>query len=134
MIGIDSSVVIQYIAKYDERYSQDLAKKAETFVDSLSAECPGFITLISLVEMVRTLQGGYLVNKGQVIEFIETLLRSKEVIVENAEVAWQAVRAFSTSDADFAACLNERIAYAAGCRYTVSIDFKAAKNPGIRSL
>lgn len=134
MIGLDSSVIIRYISKSHDAVTQDLTQRAVTFVDSLSVECPGFITLVSLVELVATLQTGYMFKKGEVIEFIETLLRSKEMVVENAEIVWQAVRVFAASEAGFSACLNERNARSAGCRYMVSLDPKAAKYGGIRSL
>jgi predicted nucleic-acid-binding protein len=53
------------------------------------------------------------------------------LLVERAEVIWQAVRAFRDSQGDFADCLIERCAAAAGCERTLTFDRGAAKQAGM---
>jgi predicted nucleic-acid-binding protein len=57
-----------------------------------------------------------------------------ELIVERAEIVWKALRIFQTSNVDFADCLIERSAAAAGCERTMTFDRSAAKNAGITLL
>ncbi|NOG32902.1 hypothetical protein HLB35_16050 [Halomonas sp. TBZ9] len=41
------------------------------------------------------------------MDVLETLLRTKELVVERAEIVWQALRRFSDSKAGFANCLMQ---------------------------
>ena len=57
----------------------------------------------------------------------ETLLRSKELVLDRAELVTQALNRYSAAGADFADALIERIAAAAGCSTTMSFDAGAVK-------
>jgi predicted nucleic-acid-binding protein len=94
--------------------------------DSLSQDSPGFLSLIVIVELVWVLETSYRLKKHEIESVLETLLRSKELVVERAEVVWQAFRKFNASRADFADCLIERCGHAAECQYTVTFDKKSA--------
>lgn len=63
------------------------------------------------------LQNCYQATKSEIVDVLETLLRTKElvvvvVVVERAEVVWQALRRFFNSNAHCADCLIERCAHA----------------------
>jgi hypothetical protein len=47
--------------------------------------------------------------------------------VEIAETAWKGLRLFEATKADFADCVIERKADAAGCEHVVSFDKKASR-------
>ena len=53
MIELDTNVVVRYIAQDDFLQSA----KATKLIESLSSEVPGFITLVSIIELVRVMQG-----------------------------------------------------------------------------
>ena len=57
-------------------------------------------------------------------------MRSKELVVDRADLMLQAQRRFAKGGADFADCLNGRIAHAQGCRATMTLDAGAAKASG----
>ncbi|NVZ67263.1 type II toxin-antitoxin system VapC family toxin, partial [Pseudomonas gingeri] len=103
-------------------------------IESLSVASPGFITLVSVVELVWLLQYCYQSEKSEIIVVLETLLRTRELKVERAEIVWQALRSYTEVKADFADCLIERSAHAAGCEYVATFDSKAAKTAGMRRL
>lgn len=130
MIGLDTNVLVRYIAQDDQVQSS----QATDLIESLSSDSPGFIAMVSIVEMVWVLQSCYQSTKSEIVSVIETILSTKELVVERAEVIWQALRRFSDSKADFADCLIERCANAAECEYTVTFDQKAAKTAGMRHL
>lgn len=130
MIGLDTNVLVRYVAQDDPTQSA----KASELIESLSVESPGFITLVSVVEMVWVLQSCYQSTKPEIVAVLETILRTKELVVEQAEIVWQALRRFSEAKADFADCLIERCANAAECAYIVTFDSKAAKTAGMRYL
>jgi predicted nucleic-acid-binding protein len=129
MIGLDTNVIIRYITQDDPAQSAAATKLFE----SLSSEAPGFIPLVASVELVWVLQSCYHSKRDAVAEVLETLLRSKELVVEQAELVWQALRRFSATRADFADCLIERRAHLAGCQYTATFDKNAAA-AGMRLL
>ena len=128
MIGLDTNVLVRYIAQDDLKQSL----RATTIIDALSNEKPGFITLVSLVELVWVMQSCYNASKPEIVTILERLLRTQELVVENAETAIRALHVFARSKADFADCLIERSANKAGCEYTVTFDEGAAKAAGMR--
>ena len=127
MIGIDTNVLVRFLARDDP----DQSLRARTFMKSLSADEPGFISLPVLVELVWVMQRSYGKTKEQTLAFLESFMRAEEMVVENAHVVWQAFHAYAGSNADFADCLIERSAAHARCTRTVTLDDKAAKTAGM---
>jgi predicted nucleic-acid-binding protein len=127
MIGLDSNVLVRYIAQDDPVQSP----KATRLIESLSADDPGYVSLVSVVELVWVLMRCYSSSTSEICVVLGTLLRTKEIIVANADVVWKAVRLFKANNADFADCLIERSASDAGCGYTATFDQGAVKNCGM---
>ncbi|WP_137890822.1 type II toxin-antitoxin system VapC family toxin [Ramlibacter sp. 2FC] len=124
MIGLDTNVLVRYIMQDDARQSP----LASRLVESLTAETPGFVPLVAVVELAWVLLSCYGLNRAHIVTAFEALLRTKEIVLENAEVVWRAVRVYRGGSADFADCLVERSAAAAGCERTMTFDRGAAKN------
>jgi len=122
MTGLDTNVVIRYLI-HDDPLQTSAAVK---LVSTLTTEEPGFLSLIVVVETVWVLESSYGFSKQQIEEVLETLLRSKELRIERADLVGQALRTFQASRADFADCLIERCAHAAGCRLIYTFDRRAA--------
>ena len=127
MIGLDTNVLVRYIMQDDARQSP----LATRLVESLSAEAPGFVPLVSVVELAWVLSSAYELDRAQLVEAFEGLLRTKELVVDRAETVWKALRLFQSASADFADCLIERTAAAAGCERTVTFDRGAVKGCGM---
>ncbi len=127
MIGLDTNVLVRYIMQDDVKQ----AAKATKLMESLSAQAPGFITLVSVVELVWVLSSSYGLDRKQVAQALEIILRSRQLIVDHAEHVVRALRAFTAGNADFADCLIERIAASAGCAQTMTFDAAAAKAAGM---
>ena len=130
MIGLDTNVLVRYLTQDDPVQSA----KASDLIESLTTLSPGFVSLVSVVELVWVLQSCYQSAKSDVVVVLETLLRTRELTIEHAETLWQALRRFTASKADFADCLIERCAHAAGCEYTATFDLNAAKAAGMKRL
>jgi len=122
MIGLDTSIVVRYLT-HDDRAQTTAAVRV---MDGLSPDSPGFLSLIAIVELVWVLEVSYRIKKNEIEQVLETLLRSKELVIERAEIVSQALRKFSASRAVFADCLIERCGHAAECEYTVTFDQNAA--------
>ena len=127
MIGLDTNVLVRYIMQDDARQSP----LATRLVESLSAQSPGFVSLVSVVELAWVLGSAYELERDQLVEALEGLLRTKEIVVDRAETVWKALRIFQTANADLADCLIERSAASAGCDRTMTFDRSAAKGCGM---
>jgi predicted nucleic-acid-binding protein len=128
MIGLDTNILVRYIAQDDPKQSL----RATAAFNRLSAENPGFVTLVSLVKLVWVMQACYNASKTEIVDILEMLLRTSELVVENAETAIKGLNVFAKSKADFSDCLIERSARKAGCEYTLTFDTSAAKTAGMR--
>ncbi|MES2500894.1 MAG: type II toxin-antitoxin system VapC family toxin [Pseudomonadota bacterium] len=127
MIGIDTNVLVRYIAQDDANQSQ----KATQLIESLSAEMPGFVTLISVVELIWVMQGCYKATKTECAAILQTLLRTSEILLENAELIAQALNSYNLSNADFADCLIVSCANHAKCSGVMTFDKNAANTAGM---
>lgn len=127
MIGLDTNVLVRYIMQDDAKQSP----LATRLIESLSPAVPGFVGLVSVVELAWVLSGAYRLERSQLVEAFEALLRTKEIVVERAETVWKALRRFQSANADFADCLIERSAASAGCERTVTFDRGAVKGCGM---
>jgi predicted nucleic-acid-binding protein len=127
MIGLDTNVLVRYIMQDDAVQSA----AASRLLESLTTETPGFVPMVAAVELAWVLSSAYELDRRQMVEAFEALLRTKEIVVERAEVIWKALRLFAGSNADFADCLIERSAAEAGCTRTMTFDRAAAKGCGM---
>ena len=130
MIGLDTNVLVRYIAQDDSKQSP----KATRLIESLTVDAPGYVSTVSVVELVCVLTGCYALTKSEICEVLETLLRTKEIIVAHADTVWKALRLFKEGKADFADCLIEKAANEAGCGYTTTFDRDAAKHSGMKLI
>jgi predicted nucleic-acid-binding protein len=127
MIGLDTNVLVRYIMQDDPRQSP----KANRLMESLSAESPGFVPLVAIVELVWVLSSSYRLSRAQVAAALELLLRGKELVVDRADIVLIALRRFGNGGADFADCLIESTAGSAGCSATMTFDAGAVKAAGM---
>ena len=130
MIGLDTNVLVRYIAQDDSRQSP----KATRLIEALTVDAPGYVSIVSVVELVWVLMDCYALTRSEICEVLETLLRTKEIIVANTDTTWKALRLFKEGKADFADCLIERSANEAGCSYTTTFDRDAAKHCGMQLI
>jgi predicted nucleic-acid-binding protein len=124
MIGIDTNVLVRYIA-------QDHAAQSTRATRLLEQECspatPGFVGLVVLLELVWVSESCYGASRTEIAGIVRRILSIRQLVVQEAETVWQALRLFESSKTDFADCLVERIATAAGCMAVMTFDKAAAK-------
>lgn len=130
MIGLDTNVIVRYVMQDDPAQ----ATAATRIIDSLSAENPGFVSLVVVAELAWVLDFSYRIKQEGIERAVQTLLESEEIIVEQAETVAQALRLFRAGGANFADFLIERSGNAAGCQHTFTFDQKAARSAGMRLL
>jgi len=130
MIGLDTNVLVRYLAK-DDPIQTPVAVK---LVRSLSEDEPGFLSLVVITELIWVLRMSYRYRNNEIANVVEKLLQSRELIVEQEELFADALRGFATGSADFADYLIERTGQLAGCIHTFTFDKRAATFAGMRLL
>lgn len=124
MIGLDTNVLVRYIVQ-DE---PEQAEAAENLIESrCTVQSPGHVGVPVLVELVWVLTAAYRYDRLVVASVIRQLLRTAEILVEERETAWSALREFEAGGADFADCLIGHRNHARGCDRTYTFDRGAAR-------
>jgi predicted nucleic-acid-binding protein len=130
MIGIDTNVLIRYLVQDDASQSLVASKLIE---EVISVNEPGYITHITLVEVVWVLRSCYGANKNDLCNMIKMVLETKQFLIEQAESCYRALKMFETNNGDFSDALIAAISKTAGCSETVTFDRKAV-SVGMRLL
>ncbi len=127
MIGLDTNVLVRYITQDDKRQ----AGLANSLIESLDDASPGFVTLVTVVELSWVLESAYNFTRQQFAEVMQTLMTVDTIKLDRAAVVASAVRVYAGSKADFSDCLIERLSASAGCEQTMTFDKAAAKMTGM---
>jgi predicted nucleic-acid-binding protein len=127
MIGLDTNILIRYIAK-DDPVS---GPKASQTMASLTAQNPGWVSITAMAEMVWVLTRRYRLNRKDLANLLKELLARPEIIVENEEVVKGALDLYNAGAGDFSDCLVSCSGKIAGCAATLTFDRKAARDASI---
>jgi predicted nucleic-acid-binding protein len=131
VIGLDTYVIVRYVAQDDVRQAAIATRLIE---DSLSAEARGFVSIVTLAEIVWVMSSNYRAARAAVADIVEGLLTAPQLAIEKADVIWRALRAFRESKADFSDAVIVELGRDAGCTKTVTFDRHAAAHPGFEML
>lgn len=122
MIGLDTNVLVRYIAQ-DDRNQSSLA--TALIEKKCTVETPGYVGQVVLAELVWVSESRYGATRDEVGQIVRRILSTRQLVVQDAEIAWQALRSFESGKADFADCLITSTALAAGCERMLSFDKKS---------
>jgi predicted nucleic-acid-binding protein len=133
MIGLDTNVIVRYVAQDDRSQAAAAARLMEV---DLTAENPGFVSLVVLAELVWVLSGAYDADRATIGRVLEGLLSSPRLRIDQAEAAWLALLDYreAGSRMDFSDALIARVASRAGCPRTMTFDRRAARSAGFELL
>lgn len=130
MIGLDANVLVRYLAQDDPGQTPP----ATRLIESLTADNPGFVSQVVLVETVWVLESCYAAEAARVAQIVETLLHVETLMVDEADVVWRALRQFKRVGGDLADALVAELARRAGCETVYSFDRGAAKRSDMTLL
>jgi predicted nucleic-acid-binding protein len=123
MIGLDTNVIVRYIMQDDLVQSRKATRLVE---ENLSSETPGYITLVTLAEVIWVLKSVYEIASKDLINLVGMLLATKQIRTERASTVYRAVKVFDSGRADFSDALIVVVGMEDGCTEVVSFDKKAA--------
>ncbi len=130
MIGVDTNILVRYIAGDDAKQS----RLAAEFIGTLTFENPGFVSLVCIAELYWVLDHTFKASRDEIVTIIQMLLTSEEILIENTALVHAALNLYNTTNADFDDCIIALRSRSAGCDFTVTFDRKAAKALGMTLL
>lgn len=134
MIGLDTNVLVRYLAQDDPKQS---AQATHLIEQELSASNPGFISLVVLAELCWALARMYGASPEEVRQTVDDFLGTPQFHFERRAVVQAAVRqskAGKSAKAGFVDVLISQIAQAEGCSRIVTFDKAAVRAAGITLL
>jgi predicted nucleic-acid-binding protein len=127
MIGLDTNVLVRYIMHDDAKQARLAAK----LIESLNEDSPGFISLVSIIELSWVLESAFGLSRSQIVQVFQNLMAVDVFKLDRVAVVAAAVRGYGEGKADFADYLIERSSAQAGCTRTMTFDKTAAKTGGM---
>lgn len=123
MIALDTNVVVRYLVQDDPAQA---AIATET-IDALTEAAPAFVSLVTFVELYWVLDRAYQVARAQLLDTLDALLGTPELVVEQSGLLRHAVRA-ARDGAGFADAVIVEAARRAACDSVVTFDRAAARH------
>ncbi|MDR2565110.1 MAG: type II toxin-antitoxin system VapC family toxin [Bifidobacteriaceae bacterium] len=130
MIGLDANVLVRFATGDDPGQSEQATRLA----GGLTPDRPGYVSIITTVELIWVLRRTYRMNRDQVTEGILKLLGAVQLVFEDADDVAAALRLAEEANCDPADALIMLRCSRAGCSATATLDRRAAALPGMRLL
>ena len=124
MIGLDTNILVRYIAQ-DDAVQSPLATKI--IEDRLTEEHPGFISLVTMAETVWVLDRSYGLSTAEIAAAVERILQTDILSVQNEQEVFTAMVALKAGTGSFSDALIGALGTQAGCAATLTFDKKAAR-------
>ena len=124
MIGLDTNLLLRYLAQDDPKQS---LRAAEIIEHRLTEQEPGFVSLVSILEVVWVLKSLFKRSRQQIANDIEMLLAADTLAVQNEQEVYSAVVALRNGTGTFEDALIGSLGIWRGCSATLTFDEDAAK-------
>ncbi|HXQ40891.1 MAG TPA: type II toxin-antitoxin system VapC family toxin [Candidatus Udaeobacter sp.] len=127
MIGLDTNVLVRYLAQDDPVQS---AKATKLIERHLSEDNPGFVGVVAMVETAWVLERAYGLDGRDIAAAIERTLQVDVLVVEREQDVFTAMTALKEGRGSFADALIAALGISAGCSYTLTFDRRALRLSG----
>ena len=127
MIGLDTNVIVRYLTQDDRVQSR---RATEILERQLTKERPGFICVVTMVEIVWVLDRAYGLTAQKIAAALERMLQTDVLLIENEQEVFTAMIALKEKQGAFADALIAALGAKAGCKHTLAFDQKALRLSG----
>jgi predicted nucleic-acid-binding protein len=124
MIGLDTNVLLRYLAQDDPAQSP---RATEIITRRLSEEEPGFVSLVTVLEVTWVLRSLYQRSRREIASDLEMILAADTLEVQNEQQVYHAVVALRNGTGTFEDALIGSLGIWRGCSVTLTFDEKAAQ-------
>ncbi len=125
MIGLDTNVLLRYLLQDDPAQS---LRATEIVERRMTQQDPGFISLVSVLEIVWVLGSLYKRTRWQIADHIEMILAADTLEIQNEQEVYEAVVALRNGRGTFEDALIGSLGIWRGCSATLTFDQNAAKH------
>jgi predicted nucleic-acid-binding protein len=129
VIGLDTNVVIRYLVQDDP----DQSPIATELIDQLTETDPGYLSLVTVVELYWVLRRAYKVPATRCVELLEGLLDARELRIDRDAIV-RAALTVTRGGHDFADAVIAELGRTAGCDRTATFDQRAAGDGAMQLL
>ncbi len=129
MIGLDTNILIRYLTQDDPVQS---AKATQIIERRLSPTNIGFVSVVTMAEIVWVLDRAYGLTDQEIAAVIERMLQVEVLVVENEQEVFAAMMALKQGRGAFADALIAELGTRAGCIHTLTFDKRALRLPGFK--
>ncbi len=127
MIGLDTNVLVRYLAQDDPAQS---ARANEIIERHLTDENPGFVSLIAMVETVWVLERSYGLSDLELAAVVERIIGSEHLVVQHEQAVFGGMLALKQGRGSFSDAVIAHLGIEAGCRHSLTFDRRTRRLPG----
>jgi len=127
MKGLDTNILVRYLTQDDPVQSP---KATEIIERRLTREDPGFISLVTMAEIVWVLGCVYELPDGEIADTVERMLQADTLAIQNEQQVFTAMVALRRGWGAFADALIGALGEWAGCDSTLTFDKEALRLAG----
>jgi len=124
MIGLDTNIVVRYLAQDDPTKSLIATRIIE---QELTEATPGFISVVAMAETSWVLERAYGLADREIAVAIESMLQTDVFSIECEQEVFAAMIALRDGRGAFADALIGALGAKAGCSHTLTFDRKALR-------
>jgi predicted nucleic-acid-binding protein len=124
MIGLDTNVLLRYLTQDDQTHSP---RAREIVERRLTEQDPGFVSLVTILEVVWVLKSLFKRSRQEIANDIEMLLAADTLEVQNEQEVYYAVVSLRSGIGSFEDALIGSLGVWRGCLATLTFDEDAAK-------
>lgn len=129
MIGLDTNILVRYLTEDDPVQS---VQATEIIEQQLSVADPGFVSIVTMTEVVWVLDRAYGFTAQEIVDAIERVLQVEVLVVENERQVFAAMVSLKQGRGAFADALIGELGARAGCSHTLTFDKKAIRLPNFK--
>jgi predicted nucleic-acid-binding protein len=124
MMGLDTNVLLRYLAQDDPRQSR---RATEIVERRLTEQEPGFVSLVTILEVAWVLKSLFKRSRHEIANDIEMLLAADTLEVQNEQEVYLAIVSLRNGIGTFEDALIGSLGIWRGCSATLTFDKDAAK-------
>ena len=129
MIGLDTNIVVRYLAQDDPVQSPQATRIIE---HRLTEDEPGFISLVTMAEIVWVLDRLYGMSNREIAGAVERMLQADTLSIQNEQEVFAAMTILRAAAGSFSDGLIAALGAWAGCSSTLTFDRRATRLKGFQ--
>lgn len=129
MIAVDTNILVRYFLGEEE--DAETERAVRLIENELSSEAQGFVSAITLCEIIWVLRNRYGFGKAAQVAVVRLMIESVQLNIEHDDCA---ISALDCGHPDIADAIIHFVGAKRGCAKTITFDRKFARLKGVELL